>query len=128
MDDMVLTLPVLNVREYDVLVVGGGTTGSCAAIAAARGGARTAIVEYYGFLGGNAVCGLPWLGFHNGDKQWVVRGIPLEIVDRCAQINGATNFHFDPICRSAVGVNGYSHIMSTFLLLSPLALCLSKAD
>jgi flavin-dependent dehydrogenase len=42
--------------EYDVLVCGGGTSGIPAAIAAAREGARVAVVERYGFLGGNAVC------------------------------------------------------------------------
>ena len=46
--------PVSVVAEYDVIVCGGGTSGLPAAIAAARTGARVAIVERYGFLGGNA--------------------------------------------------------------------------
>ena len=37
--------------SYDVVVCGGGPAGFIAAIAAARGGARTALVERYGFLG-----------------------------------------------------------------------------
>ncbi len=45
-----LTLPVL--REVEVLVVGGGTAGAIAAIAAAREGAQTLVVESLGFLGG----------------------------------------------------------------------------
>ncbi len=39
---------------YDVCVVGGGMAGLCAAIAAARGGARTALVQDRAVLGGNA--------------------------------------------------------------------------
>lgn len=46
------------VTGVDVLVVGGGPAGIAAAIAAARAGARTALVERYGFLGGNATVGL----------------------------------------------------------------------
>ena len=38
--------------EVDVLVIGGGSAGVTAAIAAARQGARTLVVERYGFVGG----------------------------------------------------------------------------
>lgn len=93
--------------DYDVIIVGGGTTGCCAAIASARGGAKTAIVEYNAFLGGNMTSGLPWLGFHSyEEKRMVVKGIPLEIIERLQKIGGASEFLYDPICSSAVGVNG----------------------
>jgi hypothetical protein len=44
--------------SYDVIVVGGGTAGLAAAVAAARSGARTALIERYGFLGGMATAGM----------------------------------------------------------------------
>jgi hypothetical protein len=44
--------------SYDVLVVGGGAAGIAAAVGAARHGARTALVERYGFLGGTATAGM----------------------------------------------------------------------
>lgn len=91
--------------RYDVAVVGGGTTGVCAAIAAARGGADVLLVEANGFLGGNAANGLAWLGFHSIDHKWMVRGIPLEIIERVRALGGATEFRFDPICGSCAGVD-----------------------
>lgn len=41
-------------RNYDFVVVGGGMTGICAAIAAARNGANTALIHDRAVLGGNA--------------------------------------------------------------------------
>jgi len=49
-------LPVLG--QYDVLVIGGGTAGAPAAIAASRGGARTLLVEYLNGLGGVETMGM----------------------------------------------------------------------
>ena len=45
-------------RDVDVLVVGGGMAGVCAASAAGRMGAKTLLVEYFGCLGGNATTGM----------------------------------------------------------------------
>jgi hypothetical protein len=44
--------------SYDVVVVGGGAAGLAAAVTAAEHGARTALVERYGFLGGMATAGM----------------------------------------------------------------------
>ena len=47
-----------DVVSYDVVVVGGGAAGVAAAVAAGSAGARTALVERYGFLGGMATAGM----------------------------------------------------------------------
>lgn len=77
-------------REYDVLVVGGGNAGCAAAIAAARHGARTLLVERYGFLGGTATAAMvgPWMTFHSGSKR-IVGGIAQEIVERLQRKGGS---------------------------------------
>ena len=40
--------------SYDVVIIGGGLAGTCAAIASARGGAKTALIQDRPMLGGNA--------------------------------------------------------------------------
>ena len=69
--------------DYDVVVVGGGPAGAMAAIAAARQGASTLLVEQNGYLGGMLTAGGvgPMMTFHAGETQ-VVRGIPEELVQR----------------------------------------------
>jgi len=69
--------------ETDVLVVGSGAAGSSAAIAAARAGARTLLLERYGFLGGTSTLVLDtFYGFYTpGSKSLkVVGGIPDDVV------------------------------------------------
>ncbi|HET6275143.1 MAG TPA: FAD-dependent oxidoreductase [Candidatus Cybelea sp.] len=69
--------------DCDVLVVGGGNAGSAAAIAAARHGASTLLVERYGFLGGTATAAMvgPWMTFHSA-KERIVGGLAEEMVER----------------------------------------------
>jgi hypothetical protein len=74
----------------DVLVVGGGNAGCAAALAAARHGARTLLVERYGFLGGTATAAMvgPWMTFHSGAER-IVGGIAQEIVERLMALGGS---------------------------------------
>jgi len=74
---------------YDVVVVGGGTSGVVSAIAAAKKGAKTLLVERYGFLGGSANYGFPFLAFFSGNGEKVVGGIAEDIVQRLIKEQGS---------------------------------------
>ena len=62
--------------QWDVIVIGGGPSGCAAAIAAAREGARTLLIEGMGCLGGMGTSGMvpAWTPFSDGEKM-VYRGI-----------------------------------------------------
>ncbi len=77
------SLPTLSTS--DVVVVGSGSAGAVAAIAAARAGVRTLLVERYGFLGGTSTGVLDtFYGFYTpGDNpKKVVAGLADEVVSR----------------------------------------------
>ena len=79
------TLPVYG--SFDVAVLGGGPAGVCAAVAAARAGARTLLVEAYGSLGGMATSALvaPLMTVYDRDgEEPTVGGLFREIVERLA--------------------------------------------
>ncbi len=87
----------LPVRECNVVVAGGGTAGVFAAIAAARNGARTVLIESKGYVGGIAVEGGTALhSFFNlyscfdVPKVQLVKGFPQEFIDRLIAIGGCT--------------------------------------
>lgn len=77
--------------KSDVVVAGGGPSGLIAAIAAAHAGARTTLVEQYGFLGGMATAASvgPFSPFHYDDQQ-ITMGIPQELVERLMKAGGST--------------------------------------
>ncbi len=72
-----------------VLVAGGGPAGIAAAVAAARRGAGTVLIERYGFLGGMATAGLvnPFMPWYVGRKP-LVAGIFREMLDRMKAAGG----------------------------------------
>lgn len=77
-------------EEYDVVVVGGGTSGCIAAIQAGRCGAKTALIEKNGILGGTVVVAavnFPGL-FHAWGKQ-IIKGIGWEVIEEVVHRNGA---------------------------------------
>src|SRR5690348_16422015 len=75
--------------EVDVLVCGGGTAGAVAAVAAARTGARTLLVEQYGSVGGMASTGMSFLGVSDGSGQRALGCIGAELLDRLAATGAA---------------------------------------
>jgi hypothetical protein len=76
--------------EADIVVVGGGPGGHSAAVAAARNGARTVLVERYGHLGGMATGGIVIQIPHmsDGGKDPVIAGLCLEWLERLDVIGG----------------------------------------
>ena len=117
-------------KRFDVVVCGGGTGGVFAAIAAARTGAKTALIESKGYVGGIAAeggCGLHsffnlWKAYPGTEKRKVVRGIPEEFIDRLTAINGCSghnetllNYEYDSdaLC---VDVESYKYLAMKMLL------------
>lgn len=79
----------MNLLHYDVIVVGGGPAGIAAALAAARTGASSLLIEKNAYVGGCAASGLPFLNFFNKNGEQVIRGIGQELIERLQQENGA---------------------------------------
>ena len=90
----------LPARKFDVVVAGGGSAGVVAAIAAARQGAKTVLIEMKGYPGGTITEGgttlhsfyNTWKPFPGVRKRQVVKGIPNEIMERLDKIGGWCGF------------------------------------
>lgn len=82
--------------DVDVLVAGGGSAGIAAALSAARAGARTVLIERYGYLGGMITGAYVVAIIGAGDGHMpVVRGITTEIRERMERL-GAVRPRNDP--------------------------------
>jgi hypothetical protein len=84
--------------EYEVAVLGGGPAGIAAAVAAARAGRRTLLIERYGFLGGmGTAAGVTnFCGLHanvHGEMHRVVQGIASELLARMDRLDGLNAPH-----------------------------------
>lgn len=75
-------------RNYDVVVVGGGSAGIAAAVAAARNGARTALVEAGPMLGGELLTGMTIDGALNGRGERIVGGVIDDLLAACTAMGG----------------------------------------
>ncbi len=84
--------------EVDVLVVGAGPSGLMAAQSAALvKGTRVMLVESRGILGGNMTIGLPLLGFLGRKGNEVIKGLPLQFVERLREKGLATHHRACPL-------------------------------
>ncbi len=112
-------IPVL--RETDVLVVGGGTAGVVAALAAARAGVRVTIVERYGCFGGLWTAGqvLIVLCTHvrtSGGHKKMLQGIGDEVLGRIAQLkHGAINYGADSKADATTDPEATKYVLAKML-------------
>jgi len=103
----------LPVRNFDVVVAGAGTGGVVAALAAARQGAKTILIERKGYTGGTVTEGGTalhsfynlWKAFPGVKKRQVVKGIPQQIIDRMMAVGGCSGhaemvrgYNYDSVC------------------------------
>ena len=74
-------------KSYDVVVCGAGVAGVAAAVAAARKGAKTAIIEKQCLLGGLATSGLIYiyLPLCDGNGKQLAYGLAEEMLKRCVE-------------------------------------------
>lgn len=95
---MEIAFEIKRKHEYDVCVIGGGTAGFIAALASARTGASTVLIEKNSFIGGTAINGATGLHsffniykpFPNTPKIQLVKGIPQEVVEELIKSEGST--------------------------------------
>jgi hypothetical protein len=104
-------IPVIG--KYDVIVAGGGPSGTGAAIAAARNGANTLLIERYGFLGGMYTAGFV-LGVHLDktypipkyeDEKPLLGGVVQEMMEKLVKMRGT----FPPHVWAQADVGGALH-------------------
>ncbi len=93
--------------ETDVLVVGGGAAGTCAAINAARAGARVALVERWPMLGGLATMGGVNTWHTSNLKEEYGFGLTMEFLDRLKAYDGVDRHPRFPHVHGTYSVSPY---------------------
>ena len=92
MKEFIYSNNIPDTLEGDVVVVGGGPAGLCAAVAAARGGAKVILVEKNAFCGGMATAGMvaPFMTcYDSGGDKMLIRGLFEELIERLIAVGGA---------------------------------------
>jgi len=110
---------IIPARTFDVVVAGGGTAGVVAALAAARTGAKTILIESKGYTGPGV------------EKRQVVRGIPQEIIGRLLKVGGTAGHpemsvgaEFDSVCTN-IDTELYKLITFEMLVESGVYVCVN---
>ena len=87
-------------RQFDVIVVGGGTAGFAAAVTAARGGAKTLLIEEKAYLGGTATGAQVsmFMGFADGEPDRPQQGIIKDVMDGLAAAGGTPGIETIYLC------------------------------
>lgn len=126
-------IPVI--LKVDVVVCGGGPSGFIAAIAAARNGAKTLLLEHYGFLGGMATAGMVGpISKFNFQNTRIVSGIPEEFIGKMAERGGAIidlpsgNVPYDPEIYKYVAMKMVEEAGVGILFHSRVVDCISDVD
>jgi hypothetical protein len=111
--------------DYDVVVLGGGPAGIAAAVAAARAGRSTLLVERYGFLGGmGTAAGVTnFCGLHanvRGEIRQVVHGVASDLLARIDALGGLNAPHmiFGRIAAQAYDTAAYKIAADELLAVS----------
>ena len=86
---------------HQVVVVGGGTAGWVAALAAARNRADVLVIERRHHFGGNLASGLPILGFFNLQSEQIVKGVADEFVQRLIPLGGTKGYQLVDLWQSS---------------------------
>ncbi len=122
-------------KRYDVAVCGGGPAGLIAATAAARSGARTILIERYGFLGGMATLSMVSpISVFNKRGERIIKGMPIEFAEMMEKLGGADtsyptgNIHFDPEVYKLAAQRMTLEAGVTLLLHSYITGCVMDAD
>ncbi len=79
------------IGNWDVIVAGGGLGGIAAAVAAARAGVKTMLIERNGFVGGVATAGMCcgiFNCYYTSEHKLGVHGIAVEVADKLSEAMG----------------------------------------